>query len=459
MSFREWDLRVSLERNELVPYFQPLVELRSGRVFGFEALARIEKDGNDPILPREFITVAERAGLINEVTRQVSIKAMQALAGVSVPYTLSINISPQQLQNSDLPGTIEMMTRQTGFAPERLHIEITEGALIDNMNHARKAFADLRRLGCKLAMDDFGTGYSSLHHLQGLPFNTLKVDRSFVSSMTRERESRKIVAAVLGLGHSLGLETLAEGVETDEQAEMLVQMGCDQGQGWLFGRPVPAHRLAELQAVQHGTGWCAKSKDSEALAGLDGMPNERLAQLRAIYDGSPIGLCYLDRKLRYVSINRCMAELDGLPISAHLGRTPQDVAPDYFSRMEPYLLRALNGEAISRVEVRRHAENGLGKSLTMLVSFQPAFDEAGETVGVSMTALDVSSWNPSVPHPETCGSCSCMANLGIDAPQSQITTLLGKILQPKAESYVQSLSGKAEKKPRNERKERAVLSR
>ncbi len=458
MSFSEWDLRVSLERNELVPFFQPLVELRSGRVFGFEALARIERHGSDPILPEEFIAVAEKTGLINEVTRQISIKAMQVLAGIHTPYSLSINISPQQLQNTDLPGNIERMTRQTGFPPERLHIEITEGGLIDNMVHAREVFAILRKLGCKLAMDDFGTGYSSLHHLQALPFNTLKVDRSFVLSMTRERESRKIVAAVLGLGHSLGLETLAEGVETDEQAEMLVQMGCDQGQGWLFGKPMPARHLAEMQSTNHATGWCAKPKDSETLAGLDGVPAERLAQLRAIYDGSPIGLCYLDRKLRYVSVNRCMAELDGLPISAHLGRTPKEVAPDYFEHMEPYLIRALNGEAISRVEVRQLTRNGLGKPSTMLVSLQPAFDEAGETVGVSVTALDVSPWKANIANPGNCGTCTCMANLGVEAPQSQITALLGKILQPNAENRVQSLSGKAESEMRSKRKERPILS-
>ncbi|MDE3200765.1 MAG: EAL domain-containing protein [Acidobacteriota bacterium] len=459
MSFCEWDLRESLERNELVPYFQPLVDLRSGDVFGFEVLARIERPGRDLILPGEFIAIAERTGLIDEITRQISVKAMQVLAGIPTPYTLSINISPHQLQSANLIGKIERLTRQTGFSPERLHIEITEGALIDNMAQAREVFAGLRKLGCKLAMDDFGTGYSSLHHLQGLPFNTLKVDRSFVSSMTRERESRKIVAAVLGLGHSLGLETLAEGVETDEQAEMLVQMGCDQGQGWLFGRPMPAHKLLELQSGTSTKGWSAKPKDSETQAGLDGMPAERLAQLRAIYDGSPIGLCYLDRKLRYVSINKCMAELDGMSITAHLGRTPKEVAPDYFAHMEPYLLRALNGEAISRVEVRQQAGSGHGKTSTMLVSLQPAFDEAGETVGVSMTALDVSPWNGALTTNSGCASCTCMANLGVEAPQSQITALLGKILQPKAESHAASLSNKVVTKPRHARKERIAVTR
>ena len=165
---------------------------------------------------------------------------------------------------------------------------------------------ELKESGCRLAMDDFGTGFSNLRQLQMLPFDELKVDRSFVISMTNTRGSRKIVAAIIGLGHSLGLTTLAEGVETEEQAEMLLWLGCAQGQGWFYGRPVTAdgipllleaapHKLSTALSI-HGDGWVVSS--------LEALPTQRLAQLQAIYDGAPVGLCFLDLNCRYVSINK-----------------------------------------------------------------------------------------------------------------------------------------------------------
>src|SRR5581483_6014821 len=172
-------------------------------------------------------------------------------------------------------------------------------------------------------LDDFGTGYSSLLHLQSLPFDKLKVDRSFVNSMTDVRERRKIVAAVVGLGQSLGLVTIAEGVETASQASMLLWLGCDFCQGWLYGRPAPADEIPRLIDAPRQTFVSAIPliADGSSIVGFESLPAQRLAQIQAIYDGAPVGLCFLDTKMRYVSINRRLAEMNGAAVGEHLGKT------------------------------------------------------------------------------------------------------------------------------------------
>jgi len=244
-------------------------------------------------------------------------------------------------------------------------------------------------LGCKLTLDDFGTGYSSLRHLQSLPFDELKVDKSFVFTMVEKRDSRKIVAAVVGLGQSLGLTTVAEGVESHEQAEMLLWLGCDTGQGWLFGRPQPAESLptvlsAPRQKIATGIAFPWRNL---SIGSMEGLPAQKLAQLQAVYDGAPVGLGFLDRGLRHVNLNRQLAEMGGRSVEEYLGRTAQEMVPDLYSKFEPYINRALQGEAIAGFEINMPA-TGTRSARTYLVSYQPARDEAGEVVGVSVAALD-----------------------------------------------------------------------
>ncbi len=270
-------------------------------------------------------------------------------------------------------------------------VEITESALVNNLERARQVAIELRAMGCRMALDDFGTGYSSLRHLQALPFDVLKVDQSFVSSMTSKRESRKIVAAIVGLGHSLDLITIAEGVETEEQAEMLLRLGCTLAQGWFYGRPATADQIPKIVAAaprmltarvsMHESGWVASS--------LEALPAQRLAQLQALYDGAPVGLCFLDRNLRYVSINRRLAAMNGAPVAAYLGRTVEEMIPGMFPAIEPYLRRALQGEAMEEVEFSRPSNDPVKPDAVNLVSYQPALDEAGEVVGVSVAVADI----------------------------------------------------------------------
>lgn len=377
---------MALEREELYPAFQPIVEMRTGQLTGFEVLARWSHPVYGNIPPNDFIPVAENAGLIGEVTRLVLEKSFASDALRQSPHSISVNISPLQLLDSHLPEMFARIAESYGFPLERLVIELTENLLLEDPRGTIDVAAELKVLGCKLALDDFGTGYSSLRHLHALPIDVLKVDQSFVRTMTTERESRKIVAAVVGLGQSLGLTTAGEGVETSEQAELLQWMGCDLGQGWLYGRPAPAEKMPELLAH---TQFPISPASRLGEVRLEGSPVDRLAQLQAIYDGAPVGLCLLDRKLRYVSINRQLAEFNRVPLLAHVGRTPQEVVPQVFPHVESYLRRALGGEPISGVEIRKPSPEPGGEAQTLLASYQPVRDEAGEVIGVSVAVMDI----------------------------------------------------------------------
>ena len=269
-------------------------------------------------------------------------------------------------------------------------MEITESALVNKLERARKIAIELREMGCQLALDDFGTGYSSLRHLRALPFSKLKIDRSFVASITEKRESRKIVAAVVGLGSSLGMITVAEGVETQEQADMLLCLGCELGQGWHYGRPVSAERIREIVAAsQQSLSPRMLPEGSDLTSTLEALPAQRLAQLQAIYNGAPVGLCFLDRNLRYVSLNQRLADLTGLPAATYIGRTVMEMVPELFPRLQPFLQRALKGEAIKGVEAVKpsSARGKLGKRVVF--SYQPAFDEAHEVIGISVAVMDI----------------------------------------------------------------------
>lgn len=385
------DLLTALDRGQLVPSFQPIVELRTGQLAGFEVLARWRHPERGLILPTNFISLAEENGLAGRLMQQVFLKAFHSLPLLPEPLVLAVNISPCQLLDATLPRQIRALADAAGFPMRRLHVEITESALVDNIPLAHSITLELKAMGCRLAMDDFGTGYSSLRHLQGLPFDKLKVDRSFVASMNNDRDSRKIVAGIIGLGHSLGLVTVGEGVETESQADMLQLLGCDMGQGWLYGKPLPAESIPAMVAAAPQTlsSRLSKWQSGDVASGLEAQPTQRLAQLQAIYDGAPVGLCFLDKDLRHVSINRRLAELGGMSAAAYVGRTVQEVLPELFTRVESYLKRALQGESVTDVELSGPFTSCGGSDATVLVSYQPAFDEAGEVIGVSVGMVDI----------------------------------------------------------------------
>ena len=379
----------ALIHGEIVPYFQPLIVLRTGELSGFEILARWNHPKLGLITPDRFIPLAEEFGWIGILTQEMMRMAFGSVSLFPESTTLAINISPLQLRDLTLPGQILRASEHAGFQLNRVVIEITETAITANPTRALRIANELKAMGCSLSLDDFGTGYSSLQQLQSMPFDKLKVDRSFVSSMIERRESRKIVAAVVGLGQSLGLTTVAEGVETQEQAEMLHWLGCDLGQGWLYGRPVPAEKLAQaVSAERQPISLVALSQwKGISVSSLDAHPAQRLAHLQAVYDGSPVGLGFLDCSLRYVTLNRKLAEMNHGQVEEYLGNTVEEMIPAMFPQIEPYLRRALLGEPISGIPIQEPVNAGTQR--TRIVSLQPALDEVGEVIGVSVAALDV----------------------------------------------------------------------
>ena len=380
-------VRAGLRNEEFIPFFQPVVRLHTGEVAGMEVLARWQHGTLGFVPPGAFIATAEREGLIGELTSMVMVKAFTAARMLPDPQWLAINVSPHLLHDLTLPKRIRGAAEAAAFPLNRLVIEITESALLERLEDAQTISKELKAQGCRLALDDFGTGYSSLLHLQSLPFDELKVDRSFVGSMTERRESRKIVSAVVSLGQSLGLATIAEGVETAEQAEMLLLLGCEMGQGWLFGRPVPAEGLTALSIVPtpvklrfNPSFWRDISYNSP--------PGQRLSHLQALYDGAPVGLAFLSPDFRYVSINQQLAAMNAVPYQKHLGRLVSEMIPDIYPQLEPYLRRALAGEPVTAVEIMRPATD-MQSDEAFLASYLPALDEAGEVVGISVAVVDI----------------------------------------------------------------------
>ena len=233
----EGDLRAALASDQIIPNFQPMVEMGVGQVTGFEMLARWPHPTRGMVSPAEFVPIVEELGLIGLMTDRLLRRACRIATSWPADVSLACNVSPLQLRDRGLPAMIRTALQDAGLPPHRLELEITESALVGDLDLARDILCELKALGVRPALDDFGTGYSSLRHLQMLPFDTLKIDASFVGAMVRDVESRKIVTAVVGLAKSLGLAIVAEGVEEPETATMLRELSCDVGQGWLFGRP------------------------------------------------------------------------------------------------------------------------------------------------------------------------------------------------------------------------------
>ena len=253
----ENDLRGALERGELRVHYQPIVELGTRDIVGFEALVRWQHPTRGLVPPLAFIPLAEETGLIIPLGRWVLEQACReasrwrrparpARRGAAVaPLFVSVNLSARQFVQADLVEDVQAILAETGLAPGALELEITESVVMDQSEAGVRALRELRSLGVRLVLDDFGTGYSSLAYLKHLPLDTIKIDRSFVAGID-EIADRSIVDAVIALAHGLGIGVVAEGIETDRQAERLLELGCDLGQGYLFSRPVPAAEARKL---------------------------------------------------------------------------------------------------------------------------------------------------------------------------------------------------------------------
>jgi diguanylate cyclase (GGDEF)-like protein len=242
----ELELRAAIAGGEIVPFFQPLVDLADGRIVGFEALARWPRPGKPASSPAFFIPIAEECGLINELSLSILRQSCIAANAWDPSISLSVNLSPLQFADPWLAEKVLAILVETGFRPQRLEIEITETAFAKDMVAAKRILTSLKNQGVRVSLDDFGAGYSSLQHLGSMQFDKIKIDRSFILTRHDNPEGEKIVNAIIGLSKSLGLTTTGEGIETQENADWLQGIGCTFGQGWHFGRPIAAADVAEL---------------------------------------------------------------------------------------------------------------------------------------------------------------------------------------------------------------------
>ncbi len=250
----EQRLRVAISSQAIQPHFQPILDLKSRRIVGFEALARWTDRDFGTVPPAQFIAIAEDCGLMPELTEHLLRCACAAAVNWPSDTYLSFNISPVQLQDRMLPLKVISILGQTGLAPRRLELEITENSLVRDPKTAKEILDQLSAAGIKIALDDFGTGHSSLRYLREFHIDTLKIDQSFIARMSIDEESAAIVRAILGLSQGLGIETVAEGIEEKDQIDALNVQGCRFGQGFLFSAAVPGADVEALFQALSATG-------------------------------------------------------------------------------------------------------------------------------------------------------------------------------------------------------------
>ena len=245
----EAELRLAVSNKEFMPVFQPKIDLATGQIMGAEALARWYRKGGKVVMPGTFISVAEEIGIIDEIGRQILKASCQSAAtwvrdGYAVP--VAVNVSPQQFEQDDFATTVADALRSSGLPANLLELEITENMAIEDPQKVTEVMQPLREMGVRLAIDDFGTGHSNLAVLTQLPFDVFKIDRQFVSALQTDRQAPAIVEMILAMSETLGLKTVAEGIETEEQARFLRRRGCALGQGFLYSRGVSLDEFQDL---------------------------------------------------------------------------------------------------------------------------------------------------------------------------------------------------------------------
>jgi diguanylate cyclase (GGDEF)-like protein len=246
----EQGIRFGLEHGQFQPYFEPQVDLATGSIVGFEVLARWNHPLSGVVGPDLFIPVAEEIGLIGRLSEQIITEALREAAAWDPQIKLSVNISPAQLSDGWLAQRIVRILAETAFPADRLVIEITESSLFADIDLARTIVTSLKNQGVRLALDDFGTGFSSLAHIRSLPFDIIKIDRSFVANLNAKRESAAIIRAVTTLAAALSVPVCVEGIESEDAYKAVLRLGCEIGQGWYFGKPMTSDNARELLAAR-----------------------------------------------------------------------------------------------------------------------------------------------------------------------------------------------------------------
>jgi len=372
-------LEKALERGEVWPAFQPIVDIRSGALAGFEILARWSDPEAGDISPAQFIPLLDKHQLVDALLQALMSSACAAAAQWRGRFFLAFNVTPDQLLSDDLSERLSAVASKTGFPLTRIQLEITESSLISDSAVAYRTLNRLNEIGVAISLDDFGTGYSSLARLEAFPFRKLKIDAQFVRGLERDNRKRRIVSAVVGLGQSLEITVVAEGVETEAEAEILRGLGCPLGQGWLYGKGV---RAAEAQKVFEGL-----AEMTAPGSHLDTSPFQQLHQLETLYNQAPVGLCFLDLHFRHVRANDIFAAMHGLTGRELEGKTIYDVMQgETVRRVEAVLSKALGPNPLPPQDYC------MGKK-EYRVFAQKVSDIGGENLGFSVVAIDVTEQN------------------------------------------------------------------
>lgn len=372
-------LENALECGQVWPAFQPIVDLRSGSLAGFEILARWSDPEAGEISPVQFIPILDKHELVDALLEGLMRSACTAAAQWQGRFFLAFNVTPGQLLSDDLPERLSVLASQTSFPLTRTQLEITESSLISDSTAAFRTLDRLSKIGVAISLDDFGTGYSSLARLEAFPFRKLKIDAQFVRGLEYDNRKRRIVSAVVGLGQSLGITIVGEGVETDAEAAILRALGCPLGQGWLYGKGVPASEARKV---------CERLAERAApVALLDTSPFQQLHQLEALYDQAPVGLCFLDLHYRHVRANDIFAAMHGVTGRELEGKTIYDVMQgETLRRVETVLNKALGPDPLPPQDYL------IGKR-EYRVFAQKVNEIGGENIGFSVVAIDVTEQN------------------------------------------------------------------
>ena len=252
----EEQLHGALNRGEFSVFYQPQVEIRSGRIVGAEALLRWHNPALGNVTPGEFIPITEQSGLIIPIGQYALNEALTMCAQWHKEYhenfSIAVNLSPRQFRDTELVKFIKTAIKQSGVSSEHLELEITEGVLMSAHSYIDGVFNKLKKLGVSISMDDFGTGYSSLSYLRSYPFDVLKIDQSFIDGIGKGKKSRELISATIAMAHNLNLTVVAEGVETEEQLSFLRELDCDYAQGMLLGKPMAGDEMTELLVIDNG---------------------------------------------------------------------------------------------------------------------------------------------------------------------------------------------------------------
>lgn len=240
----EIEMRTGISENQFVPFFQPMLDLRSGTIKGYEVLARWHHPDRGLVMPDDFIPAAEASGQISALSQSVMAQALERAAHWPDDLTISVNLSPVQFKDPLLAKRILKLLQQTGFPAERLEVEITESTIVEDRSTAITIINSLKKAGVRIALDDFGTGYASLSQLNELPFDRIKIDKSFIAGIRDNHQNMAIVEAITALGKSLSLPVTAEGVEQQDIRDALIALGCSDAQGWLFGQAMSGDDVA-----------------------------------------------------------------------------------------------------------------------------------------------------------------------------------------------------------------------